>query len=107
MNKTKTKFITVALASAIIAVCYSDSADSVAAATKNTATNSAMIVTTFSNDEFQGGSSSNGWYFWINSGSYTSFRNKYTGEYITIQTQGTISYMLGVIASGWGSSLKR
>ena len=63
-----------------------------------------MIVTTFSNVEFQGGSTVNGWYFWMNSGPYTIFRNKYTGEYRIIQTQGTISYMLGVIASGWGTS---
>lgn len=108
MKKIKTKFITLALASAFIAVGYSTaaSADSVAAATKYPTINPAMIVTTFSNVEFQGGSSLNGWYFWMNSGPYTIFRNKYTGEYRTIQTQGTISYMLGVIASGWGSSWK-
>lgn len=108
MKKIKTKFITLALASAFITVGYSTaaSADSVAAATKYPTINPAMIVTTFSNVEFQGGSSLNGWYFWMNSGPYTIFRNKYTGEYRTIQTQGTISYMLGVIASGWGSSWK-
>lgn len=108
MKKIKTKFITLALASAFITVGYSTaaSADSVAAATKYPTINPAMIVTTFSNVEFQGGSSLNGWYFWMNSGPYTIFQNKYTGEYRTIQTQGTISYMLGVIASGWGSSWK-
>lgn len=108
MKKIKTKFITLALASAFITVGYSTaaSADSVAAATKYPTINPAMIVTTFSNVEFQGGSSLNGWYFWMNSGPYTIFRNKYTGEYRTIQTQGTISYMLGVIASAWGSSWK-
>ncbi|KST82971.1 hypothetical protein LK337_1783 [Lactococcus lactis subsp. lactis] len=110
MKKMRIKFITVALASTIIAVGYSApasaSADSVAATTKTPDTNPSMIVTTFSNVEFQGGSTVNGWYFWMNSGPYTIFRNKYTGEYRTIQTQGTISYMLGVIASGWGSSWK-
>ena len=47
---------------------------------------------------------SNEWYCWMNSVPYTIFRNEYTGEYRTIQTQGTISYMLGVIGSGWGTS---
>ena len=105
MKKMKIKFITVALASTIIAVGYSAPA-SAAATTKTPDTNPSMIVTTFSNVEFQGGSTVNGWYFWMNSVPYTIFRNKYTGEYRTIQTQGTISYMLGVIASGWGSSWK-
>lgn len=93
MKKMKIKFITVALASTIIAVGYSApaSADSVAATTKTPDTNPSMIVTTFSNVEFQGGSTVNGWSFWMNSGPYTIFRNKYTGEYRTIQTQGTIS----------------
>lgn len=69
MKKIKTKFITLALASAFITVGYSTaaSADSVAAATKYPTINPAMIVTTFSNVEFQGGSSLNGWYFWMNS----------------------------------------
>lgn len=69
MNKIKTKFLTANLALAIIAVGYlvSASADSASAATKAPATNPTMIVTTFSNVEFQGGSSLNGWYFWMNS----------------------------------------
>lgn len=54
MKKMKIKFITVALASTIIAVGYSApaSADSVATTTKTPDTNPSMIVTTFSNVEF-------------------------------------------------------
>lgn len=100
MKKIKTKFI--ALASAVIAVGYSTSAS--ADSVKSTIPNSTPTISPRSNVEFQGGSTVNGWYFWMNSGPYTIFRNKYTGEYRTIQTQGTISYMLGVIASGWGTS---
>lgn len=102
MKKMKTKSITLALASAFIAVSYSTaaSADSI----KPTPPNSTPIISLRSNVEFQGGSTVNGWCFWMNSGPYTIFRNKYTGEYRNIQTQGTISYMLGVIASGWGTS---
>lgn len=39
----------------------------------------------------------------MNADTYTIFRNKYIGEYITIQTQGKISYILALIASGWGN----
>lgn len=105
-ENNKTKFIAFALASALITVGYSTavSADSVTSTAKTATTNPTMTITPRSNVEFQGGSTVNGWYFWMNFGPYTIFRNKYAGEYRTIQTQGTISYMLGVIASGWGTS---
>lgn len=65
-EKIKAKFFTLALASAFIAVNYSTAAS--ADLIKPTAPNSTPTISLLSNVEFQGRSTVNWWYFWMNSG---------------------------------------
>lgn len=94
MNKLKTKFITVALASAIITVGYSASASADSVTTSPWPTNNpALIISSFMNVEFEGGG------YWTNTSHLTYIQNTGSGvlyydrvnhKYVFSQTRGAM-----------------
>ena len=95
MRKNKTKFISFALASAVIAVGYSTaaSADSVTSSDKATVSNPILTITPRMNVEFQGGG------YWTNTSHLTYIQNTGSGvlyydrvnhKYVFSQTRGAM-----------------
>ena len=96
MKKNKTKFIALALASALIAVGYSTavSADSVTSSDKTAVANPTLTITPRMNVEFQGGGG-----YWTNTSQLTYIQNTGSGvlyydrvnhKYVFSQTRGAM-----------------